>query len=252
MRGYSAAVIAGMIVLIASCATGILFNTDKSPASGARQLVIVVAVSDTSTAAVLTAYDHTSSGWEAAFSVPAVVGRTGLAWGRGLHDDRDRDPALPVKREGDGKSPAGAFAILNALGTPPRDSVRTRLAYTRITGELVCIDDARSEHYNLVLDSGKAASGDSLPSHEDMLRADILYRYVVRIGHNTDRPVPGSGSCIFLHVWPGINAHTAGCTAISEESMIRFLAWANPSKHPAIVQLTEKDYGRLKGKWRLP
>ncbi len=244
--------IAGTVILIASCMSTIPDKHLASPISSSRQLVIVVTASDTSTAAVLTVYDHTRAGWKAAFSVPAVVGRRGLAWGRGLHDDIDRDPVLPLKREGDGKSPAGAFAILNAMGTPPRDSVLTRLAYTRITGELVCIDDARSPDYNLVLYRVRGLSAGNFPSHEDMLRTDELYRYVLRIGHNTDRPLKGAGSCIFLHVWPGIGSHTSGCTAVSEESMVRFLAWADPKKRPVIVQLTKKDYERLKGKWGLP
>jgi len=58
------------------------------------------------------------------------------------------------------------------------------------------------------------APGDSLPSHEDMLRPDDLYRYVLIIGYNTPKPVPGAGSCIFLHVWRGKDSSTAGCTAI--------------------------------------
>jgi L,D-peptidoglycan transpeptidase YkuD (ErfK/YbiS/YcfS/YnhG family) len=252
MNGYTAAIIAGMLVFITSCMSTKPVSHQISPLAGARQLVTVQASSDTSTSVVLTAYDRTGRSWRAVFSVPAVIGRTGLAWGRGLHNEADRAPGKVLKREGDGKTPAGTFAILNSMGTPPRDSVRTRLAYERITGELVCIDDANSEHYNLVLSSAKAASGGLLPSHEDMLRTYILYRYVVRIGHNTDRPVPGAGSCIFLHIWPGSGSHTAGCTAVSEESMLRFLAWADPSKRPVIVQLTSEDYERLKGKWGLP
>ncbi len=252
MNGYAAAFLAGTLAMTASCMSTVRVKLPTYPLSGARQLVTVQALSDTSTSAVLTAYDRIGKEWRPVFSCPAVIGRKGLAWGRGLHDDADRPSDKPLKREGDGKSPAGAFAILNALGTPPRDSVRTRLAYERIAGELVCIDDARSEYYNLILNRRKAASGDSLPSHEDMLRDDDLYRYVVRIGHNTDRPVPGAGSCIFLHIWPGSASHTSGCTAMSEESMLRFLAWADKSKRPVIVQLPREDYKRLKGKWDLP
>src|SRR5262249_62292912 len=56
-------------------------------------------------------------------AVTASLGRTGLAWGRGLQPEGLDGP---LKKEGDGKSPAGIFELREAPGdaatlpaTPP-------------------------------------------------------------------------------------------------------------------------------------
>jgi zinc D-Ala-D-Ala dipeptidase len=48
-----------------------------------------------------------------------VVGRNGLAWGIGVvptDDAQVRSESAPVKREGDGRAPAGIFALSTAFG----------------------------------------------------------------------------------------------------------------------------------------
>src|SRR5262249_11363426 len=50
--------------------------------------------------------------------IPVVVGRNGMAWGKGLHGDAIGDG--PVKKEGDGRSPAGIFSLGSAFGYAPR------------------------------------------------------------------------------------------------------------------------------------
>ncbi|MDP2983669.1 MAG: L,D-transpeptidase family protein [Candidatus Latescibacter sp.] len=243
----------GSIALGIALSVTYLARTPLTPLTGADQLVLVVADTDTSTHARLETFYRQGNTWRPMFTCPAILGRNGLAWGRGLHRDRDRTPLEPVKREGDGKSPAGAFELLHAFGYPPPDSVQTKLPYTQSTPDLICLDDIRSEYYALVVNlREKKLDPANLPSHENMRRDDDLYRYVIVVGHNTDRPVKGAGSCVFLHIWRGENSFTAGCTAMAVENMQRLLAWLDPQKRPVLVQLTGKSYERLKGDWGLP
>jgi D-alanyl-D-alanine dipeptidase len=78
------------------------------------------------------------------------------------------------------------------------------------------------------------------------------YRWGLVVRHNAAPPVAGRGSCIFLHVWAGPGRGTAGCTAMGEESLTEILRWLDPKKGPLLVQLTEVEYARLRGAWRLP
>lgn len=51
--------------------------------------------------------------------ISIVVGKNGLGWGIGViatDDSNVRAASDPVKREGDGKSPAGVFALGTAFG----------------------------------------------------------------------------------------------------------------------------------------
>lgn len=245
--------IAGMIVLVTCFFSGCAGMRSVSPVSGARQMILVVAENDTTFRARMGTFSLVRGGWRAEAAWPVVIGRNGMAWGRGLHREGDRDPRRPVKREGDGKTPEGVFTLPRAFGYAPADSARTRLPYTQADADLICIDDVRSEFYNTV--TGVAEKGmdrDRLPSHERMLREDGLYRYVILVGHNIAPRDRGAGSCIFLHVWRGEDSGTSGCTAMTEERMTELFAWLDPGERPVIVQLTRADYMRLRAAWGLP
>jgi L,D-peptidoglycan transpeptidase YkuD (ErfK/YbiS/YcfS/YnhG family) len=234
---------------------GVTASIPPSPLSGSRQIVLVIAETDSATHARMGTFSRSGArgAWRAEDSRPVVLGKTGLAWGRGLHRDSVRLPSQPVKREGDGKSPEGAFTLPRACGYAPADSVRSGLPYTQATPDLICIDEVRSEFYNLVVNlAKKGLDPKNLPSHENMLRGDDLYRYVITVGHNLNPPEKGAGSCIFLHIWRGPDSFTAGCTAMSGESITRLLAWLDPSRRPVLVQLTRADYDRLRSAWDLP
>jgi D-alanyl-D-alanine dipeptidase len=193
----------------------------------------------------------TGASWQPAGEAwPAVVGRTGLAWGRGVHGDgppAGRDG--PRKHEGDGKSPAGLFALGPVFGYDRAPPPGTRLPYTMATDTWRCVDDPSSRHYNRLLDETTVTPDWS--SREELRRADDLYRWVVEVAHNPDGN-PGSGSCIFLHVWSGPDSATAGCTAMSESILAALLPRLDPSAHPMFVLLTTADYAALASPWGLP
>ncbi len=228
-------------------------DTPAGPLAGTGQLVLVLAASDSSPSGRLQSFSRTGRAWRRELDTPVVLGEYGLAWGRGLHGPQDLPPGVEMKREGDRRAPAGAFRLLHAYGYDPTERVHTRFPYTQATGTLICCDDSSAAGYNEVFDwRGRGLDPDHLPSHEDMHRADDLYRYIIVVGHNTWNTEPGAGSCIFLHVWAGPASSTAGCTAMPEKHIRRLLAWLDPDEMPVLVQLSMGDYLRLREAWGLP
>jgi len=250
-RNYCiSAFLISLCILACSCKKS---EPPVSPLEGSGQALLTIAESETVHTALLFAFHRAGERWIKDYTFPAVIGKNGLAWSRGLHADRDRDQSEPVKREGDGKSPMGVFELLHAWGYLPPEKVSTRFPYSQADSSFICIDDVRSEYYTMVVNMReKGLDPAALPSHETMLRDDDLYKYTILVGYNTSHPVKGAGSCIFLHLWGGEDSFTAGCTAISEDSMLDLLAWLDPGKKPVIVQLTRKNYFRLRDSWNLP
>jgi L,D-peptidoglycan transpeptidase YkuD (ErfK/YbiS/YcfS/YnhG family) len=116
------------------------------------------------------------------------------------------------KREGDGASPAGTFPLLRLYYRPDRlKPPPTGLPVTPLEANHGWVDEPADPSYNRLV---------SLPypaHHEEMWRTDGLYDLVVLIGYNTDPPVPGHGSAIFLHVARPDFGPTDGCIAVARE-----------------------------------
>ena len=177
---------------------------------------------------------------------PGVVGLAGSAWGIGLHGTGA--PAGhdgPVKREGDKKSPAGAFAIRKSYGYAAAKD--TQLGYQQVDGAWKCVDDPKSTHYTKIFDA--SGTQKDWASAEDMHRKDELYTWVVDVAHNPDAS-PGNGSCIFLHVWRGPESATVGCTAMEEAQLSSLIGSLEPSA--TFVLLPRAEYDALATTWGLP
>ena len=245
--------ILGIIGIAALAVYTLVFFMPSDPLEGSGQLVLVLTRSQTSHKAVLQTFTREGNSWKFSFSCPVVIGKNGAAWGRGLHRDSDRLKGEPIKREGDGRSPEGVFPLIHAYGYPPRSMVRIKFPYSQATNDLICCDDVSSKYYAKIIDiHQKGLDPDNLPSHEKMLRGDDLYKYTILAGHNTWKIKKGAGSCVFLHLWRGPNSGTAGCTAMSEENILRLLSELDPEKNPVLVLLTRKNYLRLRESWGLP
>ncbi|HSG23331.1 MAG TPA: L,D-transpeptidase family protein [Azonexus sp.] len=186
--------------------------------------------------------------------VPIAVslGKSGLAWGRGLHSQVVG--AGPEKREGDGCAPAGIFTITALFGYGAPDSpfaCAAKLPYLHATPDLKAIDDPASVHYNRIVDQSCLAQQD-WASCEEMLRSDTRYAVGAVVAHNAEPAVPGAGSCIFLHVWENEGVPTAGCTAMSLVDMTEIGGWLDGAAAPLLVQLPHAEYERLREAWALP
>lgn len=182
-------------------------------------------------------------------AIDVVLGREGYGWGRGLHGGgAPAERAGPIKREGDGRSPAGVFEIGAAYGY---DAVREGVAlpYVQATSELRCVDDPASRHYNHIVSTAHTAV--DWKSAEYMRRDDELYEIAIVVEHNTQPIEPGAGSCIFIHVWRGPDSGMTGCTAMPWGTLETIASWLKPNA-TALVALPRGEYDALRGPWQLP
>ena len=231
-------------------------DTKKNPFADARQLLVVTTADWNAISGLLQRYERrtATSQWQAVGTpIPIVVGRTGLAWGRGLHGDTEALAQLndPRKREGDGKAPAGVFRLSSAFGYEAFNR-RIKLPYRQSRAATQCVDDAQSTLYNQLVERDHITKPD-WKSYEDMRRKDDQYRWGVFVEHNAGaQRQPAGGSCIFLHIWASANSGTAGCTAMEAALMEEVLYWLQSDRKPVLVQLPQNEQTRLKPLWQLP
>lgn len=203
--------------------------------SSCKQVLLVVSKSAEAASAVLWPLERSesSSSWQVVSPATLVsLGRSGMAWGAGEHTSTS-PTGFRVKREGDGCSPSGIFRLPFAFGYA-KETEGLRMPYVPVTPTLCGVDDPESRFYNQVVDSAEVVRDWS--SDETMLREDGLYRWGAFVAHNPDG-TPGMGSCIFLHLWRGAGQPTAGCTAMSEECLVRTLRWLDAKREPRLVQI---------------
>jgi L,D-peptidoglycan transpeptidase YkuD (ErfK/YbiS/YcfS/YnhG family) len=124
-----------------------------------------------------------------------------------------------AKREGDGATPIGVFALRRVLYRADRLPMpHTGLPVSAIHPSDGWSDDPRDMLYNQAV---------PLPhphSHERLWRDDGLYDLVVPLGYNDDPPVSGLGSAIFLHCARPDYGPTEGCVAIAVSDLLTLLA----------------------------
>lgn len=181
--------------------------------------------------------------------VDAVLGREGYGWGRGLHGNgRPDERPGPLKREGDGRSPAGVFEIGAAYGyAAALDDLS--VPYVQASTDLRCVDDPQSKHYNRIVSTAETEI--DWKSAEQMRRDDELYALALVVEHNTKTTRRAAGSCIFLHVWEGPDKGMSGCTAMSRDALEELATWLERGA-AVLVALPRGEYELLKRPWRLP
>lgn len=222
-----------------------------SPLLGSRQMLLVITGDWSTVPGTMQMFERqdAKSAWKPVGSpFPIVVGKSGLAWDGTL--DMPGDKAAPLKREGDGKSPAGIFRIGTAFGQSADKLSGLRIPYLYLADNVECVDDATSSHYNKLL-TRQSVSHANWQSSEKMW-TEPLYKWGAVIKYNTLKTRLGAGSCIFLHTWRAPDRGTAGCTAMSEDKLVETLRWLDPKKNPVIVQLPRAEYERMEKEWGLP
>ena len=261
--------------LILSCliASIFFFNAAQAKEPGAfshsAQMVVVTTDSWDAPQGMLRRYERERPGkrWQPVGQpITVMVGKSGLGWGRGalippsqythdsLKDPLKYDPAKndPVKKEGDGKAPAGVFRLSKAFGYAPQEESGWKMPYLSLSPTLECVDDEKSKFYNTLVDTTTVAADWGSHENEKMRRADDLYRWGILVDHNANPPVAGRGSCIFMHIWRGPGQPTVGCTAMEQSVLESLLGWLDPKRQPLLVQLPAAQYQRLRHRWNLP
>jgi hypothetical protein len=226
------------------------------------QMIVVTTPDWNAVEGTLQRYERSTphGAWRAAGEpIPIVVGQSGMGWGRGViatDDLKVRLASDPVKKEGDGRSPAGVFSLGTAFGDAPQRLAGLKTPYLQLTPSIDCVDDSGSKYYNRVVDRSTVAP--DWNSSEHMRSVGEAYRWGIVVGHNggdmsaADPPVRGSGSCVFLHIWGSSTRGTAGCTAMSQNKLETLLTWIDPTHKPLLVQLPAPGYAQLARRWGLP
>lgn len=215
-----------------------------------KQVVVVITENQDAIAGQLQRFEKQNDEWRLVSEPhPVVVGRTGLAWGIGLHPEQDGYH----KQEGDGKAPAGIFSLSSSFGY--LSHLNTRLDYQQMSSEHYCMDVRGSQYYNQTIDAKHVLDAQVEKSSEAMRRdihsGDHLYKKGIFVDHNPNN-ISDQGSCIFVHLWRNENKPTAGCTAMEEDRIDELLDWLDKDKNPLMIALTKQDYLRLKPVWALP
>jgi D-alanyl-D-alanine dipeptidase len=219
-----------MKILLTLCLA--IFLSNATDIDKTKQLIVVTTKNWSTSKGVLQRYEKQKDSWKkVGKSINIKLGRNGLGWGRGLHNIPKN--AKIIKKEGDGKAPAGIFELKQAFGYAPLNVDYPYRVY-RETDH--CVDDANSKFYNSIVDSKKVKV--DYKSFEYMKFPKNYYKYGIVVNHNNideKGSVKGAGSCIFMHIK---EIPTAGCTVMKEREIKEILIWLNSKKRPLLIQGT--------------
>ena len=119
------------------------------------------------------------------------------------------------KKEGDKKTPKGTFEIENLYFRKDRKKEPTTfLKCIQIKKNMGWCDDVRfKKKYNKLFKIEKKIK------HEKLKRKDYKYDFLIPVKYNFKKPIPGKGSCIFIHLTKDYKP-TAGCIALKEKDFL--------------------------------
>ncbi len=228
-----------MKILLTLCLSIFLTYAGNIPKT--EQLIVVTTKNWSTPNGKLQRYDKQGKTWhKTGKEISIKLGRNGLGWGRGLHTIPKG--AKIIKKEGDGKAPAGIFTLKQAFGYNP---FVVEYPYEVYKSTDHCVDDVNSKLYNKIVDSTKVKV--DYKSKEHMKFPKNYYKYGIVVNHNhidEAGAVKGAGSCIFMHIK---KVPTAGCTVMNEGEMKEIILWLDADKDPLLVQGTESV---VKGLWK--
>lgn len=148
---------------------------------------------------------------------PCSIGRGGVA-------------AAAEKREGDGATPAGCWALTQLFWRADRLArPASCLPSAPLGPQLGWSEDPRDLAYNRAVRHPHGFPADR------MFRGDPLYDIVAVTDHNTSPVVPGLGSAIFLHLWRRPGHPTAGCVGLQRAVLLWVLSRWQPQSRLVVL-----------------
>jgi len=218
-----------------------------------RQVIVATSADWNAHTAVMQCYERGSSreAWRAMLpqGVPVLLGREGLAWGRGVFQVPRN--GVPMKVEKDWRAPAGVFQLGTLFGYASAAPRGARWPYVQVGPLDAYVDDPANPYYNRHV---RVKPGQVPPWFESqrMRLGDAAYKWMLEIRHNQNPVVPHGGSAIFFHVRRGPTRPSAGCTTMAVEHLEWLIQWLRPDASPHYVLLPRTDYQALRQAWRLP
>ena len=179
---------------------------------GTNQMLIVAASGMDKTTCNVSMHERDEAGnWIQILSVDGYVGKNGMVF------DSER-------KEGCGKTPIGVYHFNKAFGIA--DDPGCAIPYVKVTKDLYWSSDMRDGmRYNEMVSINDYPDHDKKNS-EHLIDYTKAYQYCLNISFN-DECTPGRGSAIFLHC-TGNNKYTAGCVAVSKDTMVKIMRCVDP------------------------
>ena len=160
-----------------------------------------------------------------------LVSAEGARWGeRQMRCALGRSGIITLKREGDGATPAGAFALRRVFFRPDREPPpQTALPLRALNRDDGWCDAPPDRLYNQLVTLPYPARAETL------WREDRLYDLIAVLGYNDAPVIPGRGSAIFLHLARPDYAPTEGCVALDRADWLTVLAAADAASRVVIA-----------------
>ena len=218
-------------------------HADETPLAASGQLLLGLAPDWHSIHGSLQRFERSASGWTPAGSpVPVLLGKNGLAWGRGLFGQNE---AGPRKAEKDRRAPAGIFLLGKIYTTDPALPPDADYPFLTVTERDAWVDDPALPEYNRHV---RLAPGNPTPpwfEKQRMRLGDPAYRWLIEIQHNAGPTIPGDGSAIFFHLRRGPDRPSFGCTVMAEPDLLAIIRWLRATQNPAYCLLPRAEYLQL-------
>ncbi len=222
--------------LVTVCSYTQFINQYNTYLKDNNQVLFVKTLSDSTIQGTMFLYERKSNHkqWWLKDSFIIVVGKNGL--GKDETSSISFSNTMPVKHEGDGKSPSGIFALGPVFSY--HNLKNLHMPFVQVDTNFYCVDDVSSSYYNTLIKADTAKH--NFNSFEYMRRKDSLYEYGVWVKYNGNAIKPGNGSCIFIHIWRNQNSGTSGCTAMTKENILKLIYWLDKKKNPVLLQVVNE------------
>ncbi len=217
--------LATLAVGAASCPSNLANDLAAPVPAASQQLITVEAATSRATYAAARIWARVDGCWAPAGGpYTARVGRNGVR---------------KSKREGDGSTPAGTFALGGKMyGNSPSPGIA--YFYVRLHCGDWWVEDSKSPAYNTFQRIGCGRRPPFKVTTPDLSTSPRAYAHFAVVEYNMRPVVRGRGSGIFLHVQ--IGKATSGCISLRRPALIRVLRWLRPD---ALTQIAIGAAGSL-------